>query len=283
MLKNTFLHISGIGIKTEQRFWESGIHNWNDFAPDYPIRLSPKRLETICEHLQESKQNIKSNNPSYFSERLPVNFHWRFFPEFRNSTAYLDIETNGLDRYFSTITTITLYDGKSIFTYVKDQNLDDFPEDIRKYKVLVTYNGKCFDVPFIESYFGICLNHVHIDLRYILGSLGFKGGLKGCEMHLGIERGDLKDIDGFLAVLLWQDYQKKKNQKALETLLAYNIQDTVTLETLMVIAYSLKLKNTPFAESHQLLLPVLPENPFKVDRETVEMIERTSGYECWGY
>jgi hypothetical protein len=53
MLKNTFLHIPGIGIKTEQRFWETGIHNWNDFTPDYPIHLplpvlpeNPFRVDT---------------------------------------------------------------------------------------------------------------------------------------------------------------------------------------------------------------------------------------------
>ena len=31
-------------------------------------------------------------------------------------------------------------------------------------------------------------------------SLGFKGGLKGCERQLGLDRGNLKDIDGFFAV-----------------------------------------------------------------------------------
>ena len=65
---------------------------------------------------------------------------------------------------------------------------------------------------FIESYFNIQLNHAHIDLRYILQSLGFRGGLKGCERQLGIDRGDLRDIDGFFAVLLWHEYQRNGNR-----------------------------------------------------------------------
>ena len=66
----------------------------------------------------------------------------------------------------------------------------------------MTYNGKSFDIPFIESHFGAKLTHAHIDLRYILASLGYRGGLKGCEKQLGIDRGDLKNVDGYFAVLL---------------------------------------------------------------------------------
>jgi hypothetical protein len=40
----------------------------------------------------------------------------------------------------------------------------------------------------------------------------------------------------------------------------------------MVIAYNLKLKQTPFFDSLQLELPEPVENPFKSDRETVSRI-----------
>ncbi len=272
MLKNTFLHIPGIGNKTEQQFWDSGIHSWKDFTQNCPIRLSQSKIDTIIRSLEESRQHIKSNNPNYFSDLLPASLHWRFFPEFRQTTVYLDIETTGLESRQNEITTIALYNGNSITYYVNGYNLDDFLDDIKKYKVIVTYNGKCFDVPFIESYFGIKLDHAHIDLRYILGSIGYKGGLKGCEVQLGIDRGDLKNIDGFFAVLLWYDYRKNGNQKALETLLAYNIQDVLTLENLMIISYNMKIRETPFYRN-RLPEPVLPDIPFDVDTKTVERIK----------
>jgi len=277
MLKNTFIHIPGIGIKTEQRFWDSGIHNWDDFTPNCPVRLSQSKMDTIASYLEESKQNLKFSNPNYFSDLLPSNQHWRFFPEFRNSTVYLDIETTGLESWGNIITTIALYNSKSITYYVNGQNLNDFPDDIRKYKVIATYNGKTFDVPFIEKYFDIKLDHAHIDLRYILGSLGYRGGLKSCEIQLGINRGDLAGVDGFFAVLLWHDYKRNGNQKALETLLAYNIQDVLTLENLLVIAYNMKIKDTPFYRN-QLPAPVLPEIPFEVDMETVDRIKGDIGF-----
>ena len=67
---------------------------------------------------------------------MPPSQHWRLFSSFRESTAYLDIETTGLDPWRDEITTIALYDGKSIYCYINGRNLDDFPKDIRKYKVL---------------------------------------------------------------------------------------------------------------------------------------------------
>ena len=140
--------------------------------------------------------------------------------------------------------------------------------------MIVTYNGKSFDLPFIESYFGISLGQAHIDLRYILASLGFSGGLKGCEKQLLIDRGNLEDVDGYFAVMLWYDYKQNKNQKALETLLAYNIQDTVNLETLMVHAHNMKLKGTPFFQTHQLTEPAHPDIPFEADHRTIHRIKR---------
>jgi len=54
-----------------------------------------------------------------------------------------------------------------------------------------------------KDFFGIELNQVHIDLRYVLRSLGYTGGLKGCEKQAGIDRGNLEGVDGYFAVLLW--------------------------------------------------------------------------------
>jgi uncharacterized protein YprB with RNaseH-like and TPR domain len=147
-------------------------------------------------------------------------------------------------------------------------------DDILNYDLLVTYNGRSFDVPFIENYFKIRLDHAHIDLRYILKSLGFKGGLKGCEIQMGIDRGYLKGVDGYFAVLLWQEYKRFANSKALETLLAYNMEDVVNLETLMTMAYNMKLKDTPFLTSHSLCMPFPPVVQFSPHVPTIEKIRR---------
>lgn len=220
----------------------------------------------------ESYKRLKAGNSAYFAQSMPSRQHWRLFPDFRGSIAYLDIETNGLAGASGYITTISLYDGNNVHYYVKGRNLEDFKKDILKYKLLVTYNGKCFDIPVIESEFRIKLDQAHIDLRFVLRDLGFTGGLKGCEKKLGIDRGDLDGVDGFFAVLLWNDYRRKGNKKSLETLLAYNIQDAVNLEPLMITSYNLKLRGTPFRGTHEIELPKAPESPLRADVETVERI-----------
>jgi uncharacterized protein YprB with RNaseH-like and TPR domain len=245
---------------------------WDRLKDSAGLTLSSRRLETLTRHVDQSRQEMESGNYTYFAKRLPPALHWRFFPEFRHSMAFLDIETTGLEPSYETITTIALYDGAAIRYYVKGDNLDLFPRDIARYKTIVTYNGKCFDLPFIEYQFGIHLDQVHIDLRYILKSLGFSGGLKKCERALGVDRGELDGVDGYFAILLWNDYVKNKDRRALETLLAYNIEDVVNLETLMVKAYNLKLGQTPFVKTHCIDLPLQPELPFSADAATVERI-----------
>ncbi|RCK71908.1 MAG: hypothetical protein IGBAC_0708 [Ignavibacteriae bacterium] len=265
MLKNTFCHIPGISLQKETKLWNDGIHSWEQLAKIF----NNFRIEKYIEH---SIQCVEKNDLNFFAENLPVKEHWRLFKDFRQNAVYLDIETTGMKYSIDYITTIAIYDGREIKYFVNGDNLHQFPFEIQNYNLLITYNGKCFDVPFIEKFFGINLNMVHIDLRYLLKSLGYVGGLKACERKLGISRHLLEDVDGFFAVYLWNEYKNKKNKKALETLLAYNIQDVLNLEKLMVISYNMKLQNTPFTEIHKLPLPNLPANPFTPDNKTIERI-----------
>ncbi|MCC7374460.1 MAG: ribonuclease H-like domain-containing protein [Verrucomicrobiales bacterium] len=213
-------------------------------------------------------------NPAFFAATLPSNESWRLFSEFREAAAYVDIETTGLGGPGDHITTIALYDGLTIRHYVHGQNLEAFAQDIQEYRLLVTYNGKCFDLPMLRAAFGLPLDQAHIDLRYVLASLGFKGGLKSCERQLGLDRGDLRNVDGFFAVLLWHDYQSRGNPHALETLLAYNIRDVVNLEPLLVKAYNLKVAATPFRAELEQALPTPPVEPFQAHAPTIDRLMR---------
>jgi len=279
MLKNTFHHIRGVGTTTERRLWDSGILSWEDLLNGSALLLSRRKRQTLTVAIEESIQHLEARNPHYFGQRLPSNQCWRVFKDFRDRIAYLDIETTGLE---GEITTIALYDGQTIRTYVQGRNLDQFQDDIYEYDVIVTYNGKCFDVPFIESDLGIKLNQIHIDLRYLLKSVGFSGGLKGCERKAGIDREGLTGLEGYHAPILWQEFKGRRDDKALETLLAYNCQDTINLETLMVMAYNLKLSTTPFIEMHRLELPVMLPIPYKADLATVDKVKNMGGW-SWGY
>ena len=138
--------------------------------------------------------------------------------------------------------------------------------------MIVTFNGKTFDVPFVERYFGIEMNHAHIDLRYVLRKLGYTGGLKAIEQRMGIDRGELCSVDGSVAVSLWHQYKRRGNASALETLLAYNCEDVVNLEYLMVKAFNLNLQLLPFKTQQEIPLPARVKIPFQADKKLIDSL-----------
>ncbi len=277
MLQHTFCHIAGIGKKTETKLWENGILSWDKWQGTPPIKLPHSILQEIPYILESSLAALAHNNPSFFTKRLTSSDHWRIFPHFRKDTAYLDIETNGMS-HGAEITTIALYDGTDLRFYVNGRNIEDFIEDVSRYKVLVSYNGKSFDIPFLEKFFKIRLDQAQIDLRYVLAKLGFKGGLKGCERQLGLNRGALDGIDGSFAPILWHEYETYNNEKALETLLAYNIEDTVNLERLLVEAYNRNIRNTPFRDVLTLPFPQDVAIPFQPDLPLLDRLKSSFSY-----
>ena len=103
-----------------------------------------------------------------------------------------------------------LYDGQQLRHYVHGTNMDQFADDVARYKVLVSYNGKSFDAPFVRRCLRTPLDQPHIDLRYVLSSMGLRGGLKGCERQLGHRSsrpGRHRRI--FRRILLWNEYWQR--------------------------------------------------------------------------
>lgn len=261
MLTKTFCHLPGVGPKTEQKLWAKGIRSWD----------SPHLRPDWAERLRESQERFDARDAGYFAEGLPPREQWRLYGDFHDSCAFVDIETTG-DSLQDIITTIALFDGESVRHYVHGQNLEAFCDDIRGFKLLVTYNGKTFDAPVLRRCLRARLPEAHIDLRHTLRSLGLTGGLKSCERQVGIERGDVEGVDGYMAVLLWHEYRRSLDPRVLETLLAYNALDALNLQTLMIHAYNEKVSSTPFYGEHSLPSRQLPEMTLHADRELVERL-----------
>jgi uncharacterized protein YprB with RNaseH-like and TPR domain len=163
---------------------------------------------------------------------------WRLFEVFKKKSVYADIETSGGYQGVDEITMIGLFDGRNVRTFVNGIDLDEFEIAIARYDIMVTFNGTCFDIPFIRRWFpNISLPPVHIDLRFLLKKLGYAGGLKKIEKDLGIIRDEeIEGMDGYEAVTLWKAYQWG-DKAALDTLIQYNTADIVNLKPLMEMGY----------------------------------------------
>lgn len=236
MLKQTFIHIRGVGHRTEQALWARGVRTWEDYlAGSVPV-FSASKDRFVRQELEQSLENL--GNIDFFARRLQGVELWRVFEAFRSGTVYLDIETSGGYEGLDEITVIGLYDGIRTQTFVNGVNLEAFEIAVADYDVVVTFNGACFDLPCIRRSFpGITLPPAHIDLRFLLRRLGFSGGLKAIERRMGLKRESGVDgMDGLDAVRLWAEYRQGYDS-ALDRLIQYNTADIMNLKPLMETGY----------------------------------------------
>ncbi len=259
MLESTFIHVPGVGPKTERSLWEQGIVDWECFVRDY----RGSRREGILPFL----------NHGDVIRLLPGRDKWRLCPTFRDSTAYVDIETTGLT---GSVTCIGLYDGQAARTFVRGRDLEEFPAAIQRYELIVTFNGSQFDLPILARTFpGLSFEgQHHLDLRFALGRLGLRGGLKKIEQKLGIGRGEVEGLDGWAAVVLWR-LHCQGHRKACQTLERYCLEDVLNLEPLLCHLYNTEIARIPF------LLPRMEPRPEpvlaqQVDKELVDRLAKSS-------
>ncbi|MHC5054874.1 MAG: ribonuclease H-like domain-containing protein [Planctomycetota bacterium] len=238
MLERTFIHIEGVGEATERAIWDAGVATWDDFAANAEgvPGLGPAKRAAVTRGLDESRAALARGDAPWFGSALKTRDSWRLAADFRDRLAFVDIETTGMG-FGSVVTVVGVYAGGDARAFVRGIDLDDLPAALQPYDVYVTYNGRCFDVPFLVNEFGRRIAPAaHIDLRFVLAAVGLKGGLKGVERAVGIARpGDLAALDGWDAVRLWGEYLDG-NAESLRTLVRYNIEDILNLEPLLDIA-----------------------------------------------
>ncbi|MCI4366074.1 MAG: ribonuclease H-like domain-containing protein [Thermoplasmata archaeon] len=235
MIRATFLHLPGIGPATEAALWQEGIQDWKELAERLPLeRVRTTRGAPLDRELAASERALADQNAPWFGRRLPDSEHWRLYSEFKERTAFLDIETTGLSPFAGIVTVVAVHGGGTTRSFIAGEDLEELPAYLRRFPILVTFNGRRFDVPFLEACFpSFVAPPVHIDLRFVFYRLGLAGGLKRIEERLGIgDRTGVEGVNGLDAVRLWQEY-RRGSRAALDRLVRYNRADTVNLEPLL--------------------------------------------------
>jgi hypothetical protein len=255
MLENTFVHLPGIGPRRERWLWEHGCLDWHRFLAALEAgELGRGTFQTVLPIVRQSIEALSAGDASFFGARLPGRECWRLYPNFAAQALYLDIETTGLSAQYDDVTLIGALGGGSLALFIKGINLDAFPAYVARFPFLVTFNGSQFDVPFLRTHFPQArLDQAHLDLRFTLASLGYRGGLKIVEQTLGLSRDpEIQGVDGFEAVRLWHRYQRG-DRAALRKLALYNLTDVVNLVGLAHIAVSQKMERACFPGTHASL------------------------------
>ena len=231
-LANSFIPVEGVGERTERRLWRAGVTHWDDFCGATVPGVGPTLADRIGSFIGEATDRLAVGDARFFEAALPTSERWRLVEDFSDRTTYLDIETTGLDPRWADVTVVGLHDAAGTRTLVRGDDLtaDAVRRALADTALLVTFNGAQFDVPFLESALGVGFDGSHLDLRYPCKRLGLAGGLKAIERSVGLER-DRPDLSGRDAVRLWHAHERG-DDGALETLLAYNLEDVVHLEAL---------------------------------------------------
>ncbi len=234
MITRSFIFLEGIGSETEKSLWEQGIGDWHSFLGQKSVEgISPKRKFHYDSVLRQAKQELYALNSSYFARLLPQAEAWRLYDFFREEAVFLDIETTGMGPE-DDVTVVGLFDGLETKSMVRGINLNyrALQEELSRYKLIVTFNGATFDLPFLQKRYPRLLPQIpHMDLRTLTGRLGYKGGLKGIEKEFGITRRNLVGgMHGGDAMLLWRMYYGSGDDHYLKLLVEYNEEDVVNLK-----------------------------------------------------
>lgn len=236
MIQNSFIFLDKVDSKTEQNIWEQGICDWNSFLSARKIRgMSNFRKSYYNRQLLKARHELFNLNSSYFIDKIPLPEMWRLYGFFKEDAVFLDIETSGLSNHDS-ITVFGMYDGYDTKMMIQGINFDynAIKNELSRYKLIVTFNGASFDLPFIRKRFPSLLPNIpHLDLRTACARVGLKGGLKNIEKQLGIRRSRIVDgLCGGDALTLWRMYKGSGDDYYLKLLVEYNEEDIINLKTI---------------------------------------------------
>jgi len=230
-VENSFIPAPGVGETMERRLWEHGVTHWDDFDADAP-GVGEVTAENVHAFIDDARAALDAGDTRFFAEAFPNNALWRLYENVAGDVAYFDIETTGLDKRSSDVTTVSVHRGGSTETLVQGDDLTGQNlAELLDAPLVVSFNGKRFDQPFVEHNFDVSVDAPHLDLMYLCRRLDLTGGLKQIERDLGIDR-DGMNVDGREAVRLWHRYEDG-DEAALDKLVEYNRYDTQNLQTLL--------------------------------------------------
>jgi len=234
MIESSFIFLDKISKKTEENLWKQGIKKWDDFLNTKTIKgISKARKIFYDRKILEARKALYNLDSSYFADKLPQSETWRLYNFFKDQAVFLDIETSGVNKH-DDITMISLFDGINTKTMIRGINLDInyLKKELKNYKLLVTFNGSTFDIPFLKKrYPDLIPNIPHFDLKTLCNRLNLKGGLKQIEKQFNIKRN--KIIENFYngdPLTLWKMYRATGDDYYLNLLIEYNEDDVISLK-----------------------------------------------------
>jgi len=245
--RRCFELIRGVRDKKTKKFYGQNIKTLEDLSKDKRYKNFVDKLFKILDDGFHEIKNI-------FSKRFPSSHKMvflllSFFK--KEDLLFLDIETKSLDFETQIITIGSGYFANGYFktmhwTALNEEGeydiLENFNKLLKDKKALVTYNGRRFDVPFIDlrmSYYNIDNNisDCHNFDLYFFAKKAFKShqdsfALKEIDKKI-LNRHRSNDINGVDVNYYYYRYLTTKNINFLKPIINHNKEDIISLAQLL--------------------------------------------------
>lgn len=270
MLQASFIFADGITEGMERAIWGRGVISWDILKRhrgEAAEAIGESRSLKLLDAVRRAEEALDAKDHNWFRQHWPQRETWRLVKGYceDKELALVDIETTGRTPGYDQITVIGLSDGEAVERafvadrpLAGDEKLNDYITAIKNYKLIVTFNGESFDIPFIEKYFRDSNYHLeqpHIDLIWPARSLGLTGGLKDMEKQIGIARDEgIADMRGNEAITLWGQWKQSGDRAAYDRLVTYCKADCTNLKAFAEHVYEKKWAETytPYASDIDL-------------------------------
>jgi len=236
--------VRGIRDKTRARLQEQGFNTLADLENHPRFCVESKRIRELLE--AGSTEELTEVIGARLSRSHPSVLGLSGLHD-DSDFLFLDLETMGLFAGQPLVVAGLARLEPNNVIVVEQYVVRDFPDElallaevnqqVSTHNVMVTYNGKSFDLPFLtgrSAYYGIRLRpaKVHFDLLHF-SRRAWRGALDGCSLRsieeaiLGLHRET--DLPGELVPEFYYEYLRTGNAGFLKPIVDHNRQDVISL------------------------------------------------------
>ena len=232
-------HIAGITPELECKLMRSGVTSVAVLGVRCGEMFPPARAARLRASIARYEKFRDLELTDGIVNSFPCGHKVRVLSDRFERACFLDIETDERMR----ITCVSTQMNGRCATFIRGRNLNDFLNVWRQAELVVSFNGKRFDVPIIQRTFGLSRIPAQIDLMDEARCYGLVGGLKQIEKVIGFVRDGSDGMKGMDAIELWRRFEVSGDGDVLRLLKCYNQEDVESLVVLYNRLLRMSLEN----------------------------------------
>ena len=180
LLDQSLCQLAGISPMAEIALRNKGIWTGRQLVTQAETLFSPRQAAKIREAYSRIELARENGLLDLLVNSMPCGHRVRVLADYLSQALFLDVETTGLSSNAQIVCISTCLNGK-ISSFVRGRNLEQFLLQWSQAGMLVTFNGKHFDMPLVQREFSLSAVPAHIDLRDEARTFGYVVGLKSIE------------------------------------------------------------------------------------------------------